>query len=84
MGDDQPESEGEEGEGRRKLVDESLACRYLAAQCLVSCIPSLCRDDAQMIQVHQEKYHEALELLGESSPFREQGISTSLISRQQR
>ncbi|KAK8854947.1 hypothetical protein IAR55_003686 [Kwoniella newhampshirensis] len=42
----------------RRLVDESLACRYLAAQCLV----------------HQEKYHEALELLGESNPFRETGI----------
>ncbi|WVW85785.1 hypothetical protein I302_107823 [Kwoniella bestiolae CBS 10118] len=41
----------------RRLVDESLACRYLAAQCLV----------------HQEKYHEALELLGESNPFRETG-----------
>ncbi|CAD6587947.1 MAG: anaphase promoting complex subunit cdc16 [Tremellales sp. Tagirdzhanova-0007] len=40
---------------RGRLVDESLACRYLAAQCLV----------------HQEKYHEALELLGKSNPFRE-------------
>ncbi|OWZ40936.1 anaphase-promoting complex subunit 6 [Cryptococcus neoformans c8] len=38
----------------RKLIDESLACRYLAAQCLV----------------HQEKYVEALELVGESNPFR--------------
>ncbi|ODN92723.1 anaphase-promoting complex subunit 6 [Cryptococcus wingfieldii CBS 7118] len=37
-----------------KLVDESLACRYLAAQCLV----------------HQEKYEEALELVGEANPFR--------------
>ncbi|RXK38138.1 anaphase-promoting complex subunit 6 [Tremella mesenterica] len=41
-------------EKRERLVDESLACRYLAAQCLV----------------HQEKYHEALELLGESNPFK--------------
>ncbi|WRT68218.1 uncharacterized protein IL334_005194 [Kwoniella shivajii] len=50
--------------GGRRLVDESLACRYLAAQCLV----------------HQEKYHEALELLGESNPFKEtvgdQGMDT--------
>ncbi|WWC93598.1 hypothetical protein V866_000433 [Kwoniella sp. B9012] len=44
----------------RRLVDESLACRYLAAQCLV----------------HQEKYHEALELLGESNPFKETGLDT--------
>ncbi|OCF40492.1 anaphase-promoting complex subunit 6 [Kwoniella heveanensis CBS 569] len=44
----------------RRLVDESLACRYLAAQCLV----------------HQEKYHEALELLGESNPFKEAGPDT--------
>ncbi|WVQ81923.1 hypothetical protein IAT38_004050 [Cryptococcus sp. DSM 104549] len=44
----------------RRLVDESLACRYLAAQCLV----------------HQEKYHEALELVGESNPFREGGHSS--------
>ncbi|ORX38717.1 hypothetical protein BD324DRAFT_622052 [Kockovaella imperatae] len=43
--------------GRPKLIDESLACRYLAAQCLVQ----------------QEKYQEALELLGESNPFRENG-----------
>ncbi|KAK4687933.1 hypothetical protein P7C73_g2183, partial [Tremellales sp. Uapishka_1] len=39
----------------RRLVEESLACRYLAAQCLVQ----------------QEKYTEALELLGKSNPFRE-------------
>ncbi|WVR07363.1 hypothetical protein IAU60_004404 [Kwoniella sp. DSM 27419] len=41
----------------RRLVDESLACRYLAAQCLVQ----------------QEKYHDALELLGESNPFKGRG-----------
>jgi len=46
-------SEAKTASGR--LVDVSLACRYLAAQCLV----------------HQEKYHEALELLGQSNPFRE-------------
>nr|XP_019011300.1 anaphase-promoting complex subunit 6 [Kwoniella pini CBS 10737]OCF50081.1 anaphase-promoting complex subunit 6 [Kwoniella pini CBS 10737] len=50
---------GEVVVGERRLVDESLACRYLAAQCLV----------------HQEKYHEALELLGESNPFKESGES---------
>ncbi|WVF72592.1 hypothetical protein IAT40_007410 [Kwoniella sp. CBS 6097] len=61
-----PESglDGIEENGRdvlgRRLVDESLACRYLAAQCLV----------------HQEKYHEALELLGESNPFKEMGPDT--------
>ncbi|WWC63108.1 uncharacterized protein I303_105708 [Kwoniella dejecticola CBS 10117] len=46
---------GAQGAVGRRLVDASLACRYLAAQCLV----------------HQEKYHEALELLGESNPFKE-------------
>lgn len=39
----------------RRLIDDHLACRSLAAQCLVA----------------QEKYHEALELIGESNPFRE-------------
>ncbi|WVO17769.1 hypothetical protein L204_105467 [Cryptococcus depauperatus] len=51
--------EKEEAE-ERNLVDESLACRYLAAQCMV----------------HQEKYEEALELIGESNPFREPDLNS--------
>jgi anaphase-promoting complex subunit 6 len=50
-------------------VDESLACRYLAAQCLVSgCTRKWSKTEPR--QVHQEKYVEALELLGESNPFK--------------
>ena len=38
-----------------RLVDMSVACRYLAAQC----------------QMRQGKWSDALEMLGESNPFRE-------------
>lgn len=38
-----------------KLVDISVACRYLAAQC----------------QVRQGRWAEATEMLGEANPFRE-------------
>ncbi|ORY35353.1 hypothetical protein BCR39DRAFT_508962 [Naematelia encephala] len=53
---------GHDDMGRGSLVNESLACRYLAAQCLV----------------HQEKYHEALELLGKSNPFKELSSSEAI------
>ena len=43
------------GEGVSRLVDMSVACRYLAAQC----------------QMRQGKWSDALEMLGESNPFRE-------------
>ena len=37
-----PRSNGDESpKGRGKLIDESLACRYLAAQCLVSLLPRI-------------------------------------------
>ena len=42
-------------EGVSRLVDMSVACRYLAAQC----------------QMRQGKWSDALEMLGESNPFRE-------------
>ncbi|KAF8515403.1 TPR-like protein [Hysterangium stoloniferum] len=42
-----------------RLVDMSIACRYLAAQC----------------QVRQGKWADALEMLGESNPFRDSGRS---------
>ena len=43
-----------EGGGVSRLVDMSVACRYLAAQC----------------QMRQGKWHDALEMLGEANPFR--------------
>ncbi|KAI9066326.1 TPR-like protein [Trametes sanguinea] len=44
-------------EGVSRLVDMSVACRYLAAQC----------------QMRQGKWNDALEMLGESNPFRNSG-----------
>ncbi|KZS94278.1 TPR-like protein, partial [Sistotremastrum niveocremeum HHB9708] len=44
----------DEDEDASRLVDMSVACRYLAAQCLVS----------------QGKWAEAVEMLGESNPFK--------------
>ncbi|PCH42219.1 TPR-like protein [Wolfiporia cocos MD-104 SS10] len=46
-------------EGFSRLVDMSVACRYLAAQC----------------QVRQGKWTEATEMLGEANPFRDSGRS---------
>lgn len=50
-------------EGVSRLVDLSVACRYLAAQC----------------QVRQGNWAEATEMLGESNPFRESGRSGPAI-----
>lgn len=47
------------GDGASRLVDLSLACRYLAAQCMVRC----------------GKWADAMELIGESNPFK--GSATS-------
>ncbi|EMD33975.1 hypothetical protein CERSUDRAFT_159330 [Gelatoporia subvermispora B] len=44
--------------GVSRLVDMSVACRYLAAQC----------------QVRQGKWNEATEMLGEANPFRSAGL----------
>lgn len=44
-------------DGVSRLVDMSVACRYLCAQC----------------QVRQGKWNEATEMLGEANPFRELG-----------
>lgn len=75
-----PTSTSDGTEGRVALASKSLACRYLVVQCLVS---SLSRTFtwavvADPLQVHQEKYSEALELLGESQPF--SATSTSIYS----
>ncbi|THH16661.1 hypothetical protein EW146_g4012 [Bondarzewia mesenterica] len=49
----------EQQEGVSRLVDMSVVCRYLAAQCLV----------------RQGKWAEATEMLGEANPFRNTGRS---------
>ncbi|KAI0067340.1 TPR-like protein [Artomyces pyxidatus] len=49
----------EQQEGVSRLVDMSVVCRYLAAQCLV----------------RQGKWSEATEMLGEANPFRHSGRS---------
>ncbi|ETW83193.1 hypothetical protein HETIRDRAFT_245129, partial [Heterobasidion irregulare TC 32-1] len=49
----------EQQEGISRLVDMSVVCRYLAAQCLV----------------RQGKWAEATEMLGEANPFRNTGRS---------
>ena len=46
-------------DGVSRLVDMSVACRYLCSQC----------------QVRQGKWNEATEMLGEANPFRELGRS---------
>lgn len=51
---------------RPRLVAQSLACRALATQCLM----------------HQGKYHEALEMVGERNPFREPNATAGPASDQ--
>lgn len=53
----------EEDVGR--LVDMSVACRYLAAQC----------------QMRQGKWTDAMEMLGEANPFRELGECGAVVGR---
>ena len=52
-----------ENQGVSRLVDMSVACRYLAAQC----------------QVRQGKWTEAIEMLGEANPFRDSATSGPAI-----
>lgn len=54
MGLGAPDFAAEQTEGTTLLVDSSVACRYLAAQC----------------QVRQGKWAEAAEMLGDANPFR--------------
>lgn len=49
--------------GVSRLVDMSVACRYLAAQC----------------QMRQGKWHDATEMLGEANPFRNSANSGPAI-----
>lgn len=55
-----------------RLVDLSVACRYLAAQCSVCDTSMLCPCFAlkNAIQVRLGKWDDALEMLGEVNPFR--------------
>lgn len=53
----------EQADSVSRLVDMSVACRYLAAQC----------------QVRQGKWTEATEMLGEANPFRGSGRSGPAI-----
>ena len=59
-----------------RLVDMSVACRYLAAQCQVCWFRWLI-DTANLIhvvfQVRQGNWAEATEMLGEANPFRNSG-----------
>lgn len=48
-----------------RLVDMSVACRYLAAQC----------------QVRQGNWSDALEILGEANPFRHSGTQVHCTKR---
>ncbi len=50
-------------DGVSRLVDMSVACRYLAAQC----------------QVRQGKWADATEMLGEANPFRASGSSGATV-----
>ena len=52
----------EQQDGVSRLVDMSVVCRYLAAQCLV----------------RQGKWSEATEMLGEANPFRNSGVCQRL------
>ena len=53
----------EQQEGVSRLVDMSVVCRYLAAQCLV----------------RQGKWAEATEMLGEANPFRNTGTRARFV-----
>lgn len=60
-----PRQPGDKDKGKGKeellapMIAESLPCRSLAVQCLIG----------------QEKYEEALELIGESNPFRKESVA---------
>ena len=55
-----------------RLVDMSVACRYLAAQCQVwLTLNSFYESDNQ--QMRQGNWSAALEMLGEANPFRDSG-----------
>lgn len=62
--------------GASRLVDMSVACRYLAALCQVRLpFSTILRNMLIKPQVRQGKWHSATEMLGESNPFRDSGRS---------
>jgi hypothetical protein len=62
-------------DGVSRLVDMSVACRYLAAQCLVCCSSGGIALSQLVPQVRQGNWMEAIEMLGEANPFRDSGMS---------
>lgn len=63
---------GLDSEGRTSsLVDSHLPCRYLASQCLVSpsSAPAWRFVVLIRLKVQQERYDEALDMLGHEKPF---------------
>ena len=56
-----------------RLVDMSVACRYLAAQCQVCNCPWLLSLCLRAMEVRQGSWAEATEMLGEANPFRNSG-----------
>ena len=63
--------------GASRLVDMSVACRYLAALCQVRLLFSTQFIYPKKLQVRQGKWHSATEMLGESNPFRDSGRACS-------
>jgi anaphase-promoting complex subunit 6 len=63
--------------GASRLVDMSVACRYLAALCQVGTPSWISRHLLMQPQVRQGKWHSATEMLGESNPFRDSGVDYS-------
>jgi anaphase-promoting complex subunit 6 len=65
--------------GASRLVDMSVACRYLAALCQVryQAISWIDSPSAAFSKVRQGKWHSATEMLGESNPFRDSGMNFS-------
>ena len=59
--------------GASRLVDMSVACRYLAALCQVRLLLLVMLGMLMQPQVRQGKWHSATEMLGESNPFRDSG-----------
>jgi anaphase-promoting complex subunit 6 len=61
-------------EGVSRLVDMSVACRYLCAQALVS-VEGQGRDRTNpTVQTRQGRWRDALEMLGEANPFKASGM----------
>ena len=65
--------------GASRLVDMSVACRYLAALCQVRLFFQPTWGILTQPQVRQGKWHSATEMLGESNPVRDSGRKCSQV-----